>query len=284
MKTYNVIGYALVGTHLLVSALMAPESMGPWQGIAVGVAYLVMTWALGGLFISDMMHMGIAHRSLEYKPWFLKSVALLNSTVGVYVDPVGWINRHRLHHRYSDHAGDPNKLSSDGFWRTLGLAFSPYPVNAHLANDEVLKTWPFRLISQKLFGWIAPIISCGAVWLVVRDWPFAIALWISVRFFALWVNMIQNFWAHDRRFGTRRYDDPDNSVNITEWFPVVATFSACIQNNHHHYANLLRTSHSEDEFDFGYITVRWMAKIGLVRPTKTGLYKPDDVPLAQLAL
>jgi stearoyl-CoA desaturase (delta-9 desaturase) len=284
MKIYNVIGYALVALHLATSALLAPESIGTWRGVAIGSAYLVVTWILGGLFISDMMHMGIAHRSLEYKPWFLKSVALLNSAVGVHIDPTGWVNRHRLHHRYSDHAGDPNKVSGDGFWTTLRLAFSPYPVTTNLANDEILKTPTFRLLSNKLFAYVAPVLSCGVLWLAVRDWTYAIAMWVTVRFFALWVNMIQNYWAHERRFGTRRYDDEDNSVNITEVFPVLATFSACIQNNHHHYANLLRTSHSEDEFDFGYMTVRWMAKMGLVKATKTGLYKPDDVPLAQLAL
>ena len=69
--------------------------------------------------------------------------------------------------------------------------------------------------------------------------------------------MIQNYWTHTRDFGYRRYhDEEDNAMNIGEWLPVTATFSACLQNNHHHYPGLLRLSHHESEYDFGFITVK----------------------------
>ena len=98
-----------------------------------------------------MIHLGIAHRALDYKDWFIKTVTLVNNTFFVYVDPVSWVNRHRLHHKFSDHAGDPNKLDSDGFWRTLYRCLFPYPCTDDLANDAILKTWPFRLVSHPLF-------------------------------------------------------------------------------------------------------------------------------------
>ena len=41
-------------------------------------------------------------------------------------------------------------------------------------------------------------------------------------------------------------------MNIGEWLPVTATFSACLQNNHHHSPGLLRLSHEESEYDFGF--------------------------------
>ena len=107
---------------------------------------------------------------------------------------------------------------------------------------------------------------------------------LGTRLFALWVNMIQNYWTHDRRFGYRRYDDEhDNAMNIGDWLPVMATFSACWQNNHHHYPHLLRTTHGPGEFDFGYMTVRVMAALGLVKPSGTGKDKPSDV-LSEIAL
>ena len=83
------------------------------------------------------------------------------------------------------------------------------------------------------------------------------AMWLGMRLFALWVNMIQNYWTHDRRFGYRRYDDErDNAMNIGEWLPVTATFSACLQNNHHHFPGFLRLSHHESEYDFGFEVVK----------------------------
>ena len=116
-----------------------------------------------------------------------------------------------------------------------------------MARDAILKSWPFSMVGHPLFAVLAQLISYGFVWVLVRDWRYAFVLWAGIRVFALWVNLIQNYWTHDRRFGTRRYDDPgDNAMNIGEWLPVMATFSACLQNNHHHYPHLLRLSHADD--------------------------------------
>jgi fatty-acid desaturase len=71
-------------------------------------------------------------------------------------------------------------------------------------------------------------------------------------------------------------------MNIGEWFPVTATFSACLQNNHHHYPSLLRLSHDESEYDFGFITVKLMKHLRLVKGTARGVRVPADVPLPAL--
>jgi fatty-acid desaturase len=108
-------------------------------------------------------------------------------------------------------------------------------------------------------------------------------MWIGTRIFALWVNMIQNYWTHDRRWGYRRYDDArDNAMNIGDWLPVTATFSACLQNNHHHSPSVLRLSHEESEYDFGFATVKAMKALGLVKATTRGGTLPSDMPLRSL--
>jgi len=284
MKVYNLVGFATLALQVLISVLLAPPWLGPWWGAAIGLGYLLFSWFLGGLYLSDIIHLGIAHRALDYKEWFIKAVTLVNNTVGVYIDPVSWVNRHRLHHKFADHAGDPNKLAADGFWKTLYLCLFPYPCTLDLATDRILKSWPFRLVSHPLFMVLSPVLSCGFLWLIVGDWTFAIGVWLGVRVFALWVNMVQNYWTHDRRFGSRRYDDADNAMNIGHWLPVTATFSACLQNNHHHYPQLLRTSHDAAEFDFGYQTVRVMSALGLVQSSSTGADRPGDLALAELSL
>ena len=105
----------------------------------------------------------------------------------------------------------------------------------------------------------------------MRDLRFAVVMWFGFRVFALWVNMIQNYWTHDRRFGYRRYDDDrDNAMNIGDWLPVTASFSACLQNNHHHCPALLRLSHDESEYDLGFSTVKVMKALGLVTAPHQG--------------
>jgi stearoyl-CoA desaturase (delta-9 desaturase) len=285
MKIYNAIGFAMLALFVAAAAFWAPESLGPLRGIGIGVLYFLFVWFLAGLYLSDVIHMGITHGALDYEIWFIKTLVLLNNTVGVYVNPVSWVDRHRNHHRFSDHSGDPNKLSSDGFWKTAYLCLFPYRCEQDMARDAILKTWPFPLVSSPVFAVSAQFISYGIVLALVRDWKYALVLWLGIRVFALWVNLIQNYWTHDRRFGTRRYDDPgDNAMNIGEWLPVAATFSACLQNNHHHYPHLLRLSHADTEFDFGFMTVKAMAALGLVKPTKTGVVKPADLPHLEVIL
>jgi len=252
--------------------------------MAVGSGYLLIFWFSGGIYISNILHMGIAHRALVYKPWFVNTAMLINNVCFLYVDPKRWVNIHRLHHKYSDHTGDPHKVGADGFWRTLYLCFAPYPITENLAKDEIFRTWSFRLFSHPLFKLIAPVLSCGLLWLLFGDLVFAIGIWFGARMFALWVNMIQNYWAHDRRFGTRRYDDADNATNIGEWFPVVSTFSACWQNNHHHHPHLLRNTHDPAEFDFGYLTVRALSSLGVVKASRTGSIRPNDSILTDITL
>jgi fatty-acid desaturase len=283
MRGYNVAGYALVVTYALACMYFAPSAIGPWTGLLIGAAYFVACWFVGGLYLSCVIHMGIAHRALDYKEWFVKAITVVNNTFGVYINPTTWVNRHRLHHKHSDHRGDPNKLASDGFWRTLYLCLMPYECNANMATDDIFNSWSFRFVANPVFAVVSQAFNLWLLWLIVGDLRFAAAMWVMFRVFALWINMIQNYWTHDRRFGYRRYDDErDNAMNIGEWLPVTATFSACLQNNHHHSPGLLRLSHEEWEYDFGFMAVRAMKALGLVRATEKGATLPKDVPLTSL--
>jgi len=226
--------------------------------------------------------MGLAHRALEFKGWFIKSTTLVCNTVGIYVNPQSWVNRHRHHHAFSDRDGDPNKLGADGFWKTLYLCLLPYKCQFDLARDPIFETWPMRLAASPFFAVAAQVSSYAFVWGLVSDWVYALALWCSVRLVGLWTNMVQNYWTHDRRFGARRYHDDDNAMNIGEWLPVTATFSACLQNNHHHHPQFLRLSHSAEEYDFGFQVVRLMKGLGLVKASTTGGRLPAGLELKEV--
>jgi len=206
----------------------------------------------------------------------------VNSVFGIYVGPIAWVNRHRLHHKHADHPGDPNKLSGDGFWRTAYLCLMPYQCTENLANDRILQSRTFRVVENPFFAVLAQAFSFYLLWKLVENLNFAIVMWVGARIFALWVNMIQNYWTHTRTFGYRRYHDDDNAMNIGEFLPVTATFSACLQNNHHHYPGLLRLSHEKSEYDFGFLTVKIMKSLGLVKASSTGALVPKDVPLEAL--
>src|SRR5215469_9809221 len=197
MKIYNVSGYLIIFSYLLACMYFAPTL---WTGILLGGAYLFFCWFLGGLYLADVLHLGIAHRSLDYKEWFIKAVTVVNCIFGVYVGPIAWVNRHRLHHKHADHAGDPNKLSGDGFWRTAYLCLMPYPCTEDLANDRILQSRTFRVAENPFFAFLAQAFSFYLLWKLVGNLMFALVMWVGVRLFALWVNIIQNYWTHTRDF------------------------------------------------------------------------------------
>jgi len=282
MKIYSLIGYLVIAVYLLACMHSAPIQLGPWIGLLMGGAYLIFCWFMGGLYLADVLHLGIAHRALDYKEWFIKAVTVLNNVFAIYVDPIAWVNRHRLHHKNADHDGDPNKLSGDGFWRTMLLCVLPYKCVEDLTSDKILHSRTFRLVASPFFAIAVQASSFYLLWKLARSLKFALVMWFGTRIFALWVNMIQNYWTHTRKFGYRRYHDDDNAMNVGEWLPVTSTFSACLQNNHHHYPGLLRLSHDESEYDFGFMTVKIMKSLGLVKATARGEKIPGDVPLRAL--
>ena len=283
MKTYCAFGYAIILIYAAACARLAPPQLGPWIGLAIGAAYFVGTWFIGGVYLSVVLHMGIAHRALDYKEWFVKTLTVVNNTFGVYINPVTWVNRHRLHHSFADQSGDPNKLSGDGFWRTLYLCLIPYKCKENMANDEIFKSLSFRIVSNPVFAVVSQVFNFWLLWMLVGDVRFAAVVWGMFRVFTIWINMIQNYWTHTRTFGYRRYhDEHDNAMNIGEWLPVTATFSACLQNNHHHSPRLLRLSHDESEYDFGFTIAKLIKTLGLVEPTPRGAEIPKDCPLTSL--
>ena len=285
MKVYSVSGYLLIILHMVAGGLTSPAEWSFLTGASGALLYLLFVWFLAGIYLTDVIHMGVAHRALDFKPGFTKFVSVLFNTVGIYINPTTWVNRHRHHHSFSDQPGDPNKLAEDGFWKTMYLCLFPYQCGSNLANDAILKSRWMRLISTPAYAVFSQFFSYIVVWLLVGEWQYALSLWLGVRFIALWVNMIQNYWSHDRRFGSRKYpDDEDNAMNLCEWLPVTATFSACLQNNHHHYPSFLRTSHDSGQYDFGLITIRWLKNLGVVQASRSGLRLPQGVTLSEPGL
>src|SRR5262245_56526557 len=167
MRIYNVSGWLLVVAYALACMYFAPPTIGPWLGLAIGAGYMIASWFVGGVYLSCVIHMGIAHRALDYQPWFLQRITVVHDTVGGYVNTVTGVSCHPRHHQFSAQPGDPNKLPADAFWRTLYLCLMPYECQVTMADDEILKSRPFRLVSHPLFSVVAQVVSFGFIWLLV---------------------------------------------------------------------------------------------------------------------
>ena len=87
------------------------------------------------------------------------------------------------------------------------LCLLPYQCIENVAGDEILKSRPFRVVANPLFAILAQVFSFYLFWKLVGSLKFTLVMWFGMRIFAWWVNMIQNYWTHTRKFGYRRYDD-----------------------------------------------------------------------------
>ena len=132
---------------------------------------------------------------------------VVNNTFGVYVNPITWVNRHRLHHKYADHPATLTSSPATASGGRCTSAFSPTSARTNVANDAIFKSWPFRLVSNPVFAVVPrPATSgCCGCWSAICRSPRA--MWVGTRVFAVWVNMVQNYWTHERRWGYRRYED-----------------------------------------------------------------------------
>jgi hypothetical protein len=115
VKIYNVTGYLIILVYMLACMHSAPGNLGPWTGLLIGAVYFIFCWFLGGLYLADLLHLGIAHRSLDYKEWFIKLVTVVNNIFAIYVDPIAWVNRHRLHHKNLTMMGIPINFRATAF-------------------------------------------------------------------------------------------------------------------------------------------------------------------------
>jgi hypothetical protein len=87
VKIYNLTGYLIIVLYMLACMYFAPAHLGPWVGLLIGGVYFIFCWFSGGLYLADVLHLGIAHRSLDYKEWFIKAVTVVNNVFGLYVEP-----------------------------------------------------------------------------------------------------------------------------------------------------------------------------------------------------
>src|SRR6185503_16586034 len=67
VRVYNVAGYLLLLAYAAACLYFALTDLGQWAGLGGGALYLLTCWFVAGLYLSSVIHMGIAHRSLDYK-------------------------------------------------------------------------------------------------------------------------------------------------------------------------------------------------------------------------
>jgi stearoyl-CoA desaturase (delta-9 desaturase) len=228
-----------------------------WKAFCLAV---VLWWISGSLGIGMGYHRLLTHRGYKTPKWveyFLTVCAVLTLEGG----PIFWVATHRMHHRFSDHEGDPHSPLDGKWWSHMGWIL----MGKSLHHDTTtLSRYVPDLTKDKFHVWITkynylPLIVLAVIVLVVGGLPFL--LWgIFLRTaFGLHATWLVNSATHS--WGSRRFVTRDQSTN--SWWVALLTWGEGWHNNHHAHPVSARHGLKWYEVDFNWYGIWTLKKLGL---------------------
>jgi len=248
---------------------------------------LFLWWVSGSLGIGMGYHRLLTHRGYKTPKWveyFLTVCATLTLEGG----PIFWVATHRIHHRFSDHEGDPHSPVDGKWWAHMGWILMGKSLHHETAAQA---RYVPDLTRDKFHVWISqyhyvPTVVLGALLLAIGGVPCL--LWgIFLRtVFGLHSTWLVNSATHS--WGSRRFVTRDQSTN--SWWVALLTWGEGWHNNHHAHPVSARHGLKWYEIDFNWYGIWALKKLGLARQIRlTKLSEqpaepePDPVASAMLA-
>jgi stearoyl-CoA desaturase (delta-9 desaturase) len=243
-----------------------------WQDLVV----LAVAYALTGVGITVGYHRLFTHRSFKTSPLVRATFAILGSAA-VEGPVIEWVSTHRMHHRFSDRAGDPHSPHADrgAGWRGalrglchahVGWMFrsgdraDPARYSKDLLADPVL-----RKIDRMFLLWV----------LVGLAFPFGLGLALTGSLVGgltglLWGGAVRILVLHHATFsinslchffGRRRFPTGDESRNLA-WL-ALPTFGEAWHNNHHAFPTSAHHGLTRWQVDPGGWLIDLLERVGL---------------------
>ena len=223
----------------------------------------------------------LTHRGLVCPKWLEHMFAVLG-VCSLQDTPARWVAVHRRHHEHADLQSDPHSPLVDFGWGHMGWLvvenrdlmrlgiFARYakdilrdPFYARLER-KLLTIW-LVLISWSLFfvgGVMAALLSGGNA-IEALQFGLSLLIWgVFVRTVLVWhitwsVNSVTHLW------GYRNYETDDASRNNV--IVGIVSNGEGWHNNHHADPRSARHGHLWWEVDVTWVTIRFLAAVGLAR-------------------
>jgi stearoyl-CoA desaturase (Delta-9 desaturase) len=237
---------------------------------AVAVAFIL--YAVRMFALTGFYHRYFAHRTFRTS----RTVQFIFAVIGassVQRGPLWWAAHHRNHHRCADTELDPHSPSLTGFaWSHMGWFLTPNGFRTDWKRIPDLARFPeLRWLDR--FDILVPVVLGVSVWafgallehvapgLHTNRWQMLVWGFFVSTVVLFHATVTINSLAH--RFGTRRYDTPDDSRN-NPWLALI-TFGEGWHNNHHFYPGATRQGFRWWEFDVTWYCLLVLRACGLVR-------------------
>jgi stearoyl-CoA desaturase (delta-9 desaturase) len=225
-----------------------------WKGFALAIALYYFRM----FFVTAGYHRYFSHRTFKTSRVFAFVLGFFAET-SAQKGILWWASHHRVHHRYSDQAGDVHSALREGFWWShVGWILSRGYEGSDDSKVKDLTKFPeLRLLDK--YWWAPPWMLGIGLFLVGGWWALVWGLFVSTSL--LWHGTFTiNSLSH--MIGRRRYKTTDNSKNSA--ILAAVTLGEGWHNNHHYYQRSVRQGFFWWEIDVTYMVLKAMSWVGLV--------------------
>jgi fatty-acid desaturase len=252
-----------------------------WSGVVLAILGL---YVFGTLGINLCYHRLLAHRGLVVPAWLEHTLAILGVCC-MQDTPARWVAIHRRHHEHADESSDPHSPLVNFFWGHMGWLMVQ---NQDLGRLRVYERYSRDILRDRFYAglehnrwlwvvlasWLAFLLGAfaaelalgGTIWQAVQ-FAASVLIWgVFVRTVAVWhitwsVNSVTHLW------GYRNYETDEASRNNI----LVGLISngEGWHNNHHASPRSARHGHRWWELDVTWLTIRFLALVGLARRVAT---------------
>lgn len=231
--------------------------------VSAVVVFVVATYSTLLLGHSIGMHRKLIHRTYDCPKWVERCLVYLGVIVGM-AGPFGLIRVHDVRDwaqrqaRCHDFFSHRQPLWKDAFWQlNCRFVFDHPPIlriEHEVAGDRFYQFLERTWMLQQLPVGIALYLLGGWAWVV---WGVFGRVFVSVA--GHWT---VTFLTHNP--GPGRWLVPDAGVQASNLTGAgFITMGECWHNNHHAFPESARIGLERNEFDPGWVVLRWMEKAGL---------------------
>jgi stearoyl-CoA desaturase (delta-9 desaturase) len=266
---YFPLLYIFASLHLLgiLGVILFPPT---WQTL---IAFVLIA-NFFGLGITLGFHRCLTHRSFAFKSkWVERAVATIG-TINYQQGPIWWCSIHRLHHKYSDSSQDPHNsrlgfLYSHITWLFhLDPKFHPlrkresYPNNVKDISSDPYYRWLDKLCLFPLPIYLFLLLLAGGWYWFFWGGVLPILYNYHVTYS---VNSVSHLFGY-RSFGTKPLLDQSKNNFLVGTLALGEGW----HNNHHAFPSSPKHGFFQWwEFDFTYLVILLLKKLGLVENLKT---------------
>jgi fatty-acid desaturase len=233
-----------------------------WKWIVFSI---LLNWVSGSLGIGIGFHRLMTHRGFQ-TPKPIEYILTFCGLLALEGGQINWVVTHRIHHAFTERAGDPHSPRDGRWWSHMGWILRG---TSQQHPESIMRRYAPDLMKDPVHVWMnrlyfMPLVLSGLVLFAVGGLQgvlWGVFFRVTFGLHATWlVNSATHMW------GTRRFETADDSTN--NWWVALLTFGEGWHNNHHAFPRAARHGLKWYEIDVNWYGITALKVLGLAKSIK----------------